>query len=282
MNTEDFERLATLLKRRSGLIVTPDKGYLLESRLTPVAQKCGLKDLAGLLAALARGDESLARAVTEAMTTNETSWFRDATPYNIFRQNLLPDHLERRCASKSLRIWSAAASTGQEAYSLAMILKDEAARLAGWRVEIVGTDISEAALTQAQAGTYSHFEVQRGLPAPMLVKHFEKADGLWRISSALRAMVKFRAFNLLDNLAPLGSFDVIFCRNVLIYFDVETKARVLAAMAGRLNPHGVIVLGGAETVLGVTDKLEPVPDRRGTYRVPAEPAAVPPQRIQAA
>jgi len=267
MKPEEFERLANLLKRRSGLVITPDKGYLVESRLAPVAQKHGLKDLAGLLTALAHGDENLAKAVTEAMTTNETSWFRDNTPFDIFRKDLLPEMLERRGASKCLRIWSAAASTGQEAYSLAMILRDDAARLANWKIEIVGTDISEAALAQAQSGAYSHFEVQRGLPAQMLIKHFEKTDGVWRINQLLRSMVRFRHFNLLDNLSTLGSFDIIFCRNVLIYFDVETKARALNAMAGRLNPHGAIVLGGAETVLGITDKLEPFPNRRGVYRV---------------
>jgi len=188
----------------------------------------------------------------------------------------LPELLVRRAATETLRIWSAAASTGQEAYSLAMIVREEAARVAGWRIEIVGTDISEAALAQARSGTYSHFEVQRGLPAQMLVKYFEKVDGVWHIGAPVRAMVQFRAFNLLDNLSPLGTFDVIFCRNVLIYFDVETKARALAAMAGRLNANGVIVLGGAETVLGISDRLEPVPDRRGVYRPVRKPVSTSP------
>ncbi len=219
------------------------------------------------------------------MTTNETSFFRDNKPFDTFRKEILPQILERKAATKQLRIWSAAASTGQEAYSLAMLLRDEGARLAGWKIEIVGTDISEAALRQARSGVFSHFEVQRGLPAQMLVKNFEKVDGSWRISAALRAMVQFRQFNLLENLSPLGSFDAVFCRNVLIYFDIETKAQVLAAIARRMTDQGVLFLGGAETVLGITDLLEPVPGSRGVYRSvpPAAKSATPlaPSRVAA-
>ena len=274
MKPEAFACLSTLLKRRSGLILTEDKGYLVESRLNPVAQKHGLPNIDALIVALQRGNEPLAAAVTEAMTTNETSFFRDSKPFDMFRKEVLPEIIERKSATRSLRIWSAAASTGQEAYSLAMLLREEAARLAGWRIEIVGTDISEAALKQARAGVFSHFEVQRGLPAAMLVKHFEKVDGSWQLNSQIRSMVTFRAFNLLENLSSLGSFDVIFCRNVLIYFDVETKGQVLAAMARRMNDKAVLFLGGAETVLGVSEQFEPVPGSRGLYRV-ASPAAKP-------
>lgn len=273
MTPVEFQALAAMLKKRSGLILTSDKGYLVESRLGPVAQKFGLSNVDALIAALAKGNEPLARAVTEAMTTNETSFFRDAKPFDLFRNELLPRIIERKAPTRTLRIWSAAASTGQEAYSLAMILKDEAARLQGWKIEIVGTDISEAALQQARTGAFSHFEVQRGLPAAMLVKHFEKVDGTWRVTAPLRAMVQFRTFNLLDNLAPLGTFDVIYCRNVLIYFDIPTKAQVLAAITRRMADQGALVLGGAETVLGITDQLEPVAGSRGLYRVVGKSAA---------
>lgn len=266
MTPERFQNLAAMLRRRSGLVLTADKGYLVESRLMPVARKHGMADLDALLVAIERGNEPLARAVTEAMTTNETSFFRDSKPFDMFRNEVLPQLLECRAATRTLRIWSAAASTGQEAYSLAMILREQAARLAGWKVEIVGTDISEGALQQARAGLFSHFEVQRGLPAAMLVKHFEKVDGSWRIAAPLRAMVQFRNFNLLDDLGPLGTFDAVFCRNVLIYFDVETKAKVLAGITRRMADHGVLFLGGAETVLGISDRLEPVPGSRGLYR----------------
>jgi chemotaxis protein methyltransferase CheR len=266
MTPDGFTALAAILKKRSGLILTSDKGYLVESRLGPVAQKFGLPNVDTLIAVLTKGSEPLARAVTEAMTTNETSFFRDSKPFDLFRNEILPRIIERKSATRSLRIWSAAASTGQEAYSLAMILRDEAARLPGWKIEIVGTDISDAALQQARAGVFSHFEVQRGLPAQMLVKHFEKVDGSWRVAAPVRAMVQFRNFNLLDNLAPLGSFDVVYCRNVLIYFDVETKAQVLHAITRRMADQGVLILGGAETVLGITDQLEPVSGSRGLYR----------------
>ncbi len=275
MSPETFQCLAVLLKKRSGLILTPDKGYLVESRLGPVAQRHGLPHLEALVTALNRGNEPLATAVTEAMTTNETSFFRDSKPFDSFRKEVLPQILERNASTKSLRIWSAAASTGQEAYSLAMLLAEEQARVAGWKIDIVGTDISEAALKQARAGVFSHFEVQRGLPAAMLVKYFEKVEGSWRVAPKIKSMVTFRTFNLLDSLSPLGSFDVIFCRNVLIYFDVQTKGQVLAALARRMNDKGVLFLGGAETVLGISEQFEPVPGSRGLYRVAtAKPAAV--------
>lgn len=267
MSPDAFQTLAALLKKRSGLILTPDKGYLVESRLGPVAQRHGLPHLDALITALNRGNEALAIAVTEAMTTNETSFFRDSKPFDAFRKEVLPQLLERNAGTRSLRVWSAAASTGQEAYSLAMLLCEEQARLSGWKIEIVGTDISEAALKQARAGVFSHFEVQRGLAAAMLVKYFEKVEGSWRVVPKLRAMVTFRTFNLLENLSPLGSFDVIFCRNVLIYFDVQTKGQVLTALARRMNDQGVLFLGGAETVLGISEQFEPVPGSRGLYRV---------------
>jgi chemotaxis protein methyltransferase CheR len=270
MKPEQFTVLSALLKKRSGLILTEDKGYLVESRLNPVAQKHGLPDLEALFVALQRGNETLAAAVTEAMTTNETSFFRDTKPFDMFRKDVLPGILERKASTRTLRIWSAAASTGQEAYTLAMILKEESAKLAGWKIEVVGTDISEAALKQARSGLFSHFEVQRGLPAQLLVKYFEKVDGSWQISAAIRNMVQFRTFNLLENLSPLGMFDVIFCRNVLIYFDVATKGQVLAAMAKRMNEKAVLFLGGAEAVLGVSEQFEPVPGARGLYRVAAQ------------
>jgi len=282
VSPETFQSLATLLKKRSGLILTADKGYLVESRLSPVAQRHGLPHLEALITALNRGNEALAAAVTEAMTTNETSFFRDGKPFESFRKEVLPQIVERNAASRTLRVWSAAASTGQEAYSLAMLLSEEQTRLSGWRIEIVGTDISEAALKQARAGVFSHFEVQRGLPAAMLVKYFEKVDGSWHAASRLRSMVSFRSFNLLDNLSPLGAFDAIFCRNVLIYFDVETKAQVLAAIARRMNDRGVLFLGGAETVLGISDQFEPVPGSRGLYRVAGLPGTVAPKPASAA
>ncbi|HIJ63895.1 MAG TPA: protein-glutamate O-methyltransferase [Rhodospirillaceae bacterium] len=265
MRPDDFDYLAKLLKERSGLVITPDKAYLLESRLTPVARQRNLKSIEEVVAKMRGRDESLARDVTEAMTTNESFFFRDTKPFDQFRDTVLPQVMASRAAKKSIRIWSAACSSGQEAYSLAMLLKENAARLAGWHVEIIGTDISVEMLEKAKAGLYSQFEVQRGLPIQFLVKYFKKKDESWQIDSSLRGMVQFREWNLLHELRGLGSFDIVFCRNVLIYFDQPTKSRVLENISRQMPPDGFLFLGGAETVLGISDRFKPVPNQRGIY-----------------
>jgi chemotaxis protein methyltransferase CheR len=266
MKPEDFDFVSKLVKQRSGLVLTKDKAYLLESRLMPLARKRGMKGLDELVNALrTRRDEDLIREMTEAMTTNESFFFRDIKPFDMFRDIILPRLLEVNASRKSFRILCAACSSGQEPYSLAMILKEQAARLSGWCVEIVGTDISTEMLTKATAGLYSQFEVQRGLPIQMLLKYFQKRDDVWQIDASLRAMVQFREFNLLDNLKSLGQFDVVFCRNVLIYFDHETKTRVLGEISEILPKDGMLLLGGAETVLGISGKFKPVPGQRGVY-----------------
>lgn len=267
INPDDFDFIAKLVYDRSGLVLTPDKSYLLESRLVPVARKHGLKSLEDLARGLRARSIQLIADTVEAMTTNESLFFRDTKPFEQFRKLVLPRLLETRATKRSLRIWSAACSSGQEAYSLAMLLCEEGARLAGWTIEIVGTDLSTQMVERARAGIYSQFEVQRGLPVQMLVKYFKQDGDKWQIDQRLRAMVKYREYNLLGDLAPLGTFDVIFCRNVLIYFDQATKARVLEQTARRLPPDGVLFLGGAETVLGVTDRFEPLPGERGIYRL---------------
>jgi chemotaxis protein methyltransferase CheR len=266
MRPEDYDYIFALLKERSGLVLNRDKGYLLESRLTPVARRRGLKGLAELVAQLrTRRDEALVKEVVEAMTTNESFFFRDIKPFDLFRQSVLPGLLTGRAARKSFRIWCAAASNGQEPYSLAIILREEAAKLQGWRHEIVGTDLSTEVLERAKAGLYSQFEVQRGLPVQYLIKYFEKTSDQWRIKADVRAMVQYREHNLLHDLKPLGQFDVVFCRNVLIYFDQPTKAKVLAAISQQMPLDGTLFLGGAETVVGITDKFKPVAGQRGVY-----------------
>ncbi len=273
LRPEDFDFVARMLKERSGLVITRDKAYLLESRLMPLARKRGLKGLEELVGAMKGSrDEGLMRDVTEAMTTNESFFFRDIKPFDQFREVVLPHLLQSRAAKKSFRIWSAACSSGQEAYSLAMIIKEEGAKLAGWRIEIVGTDISQEVLDKAKAGLYSQFEVQRGLPIQLLVKYFKKKDESWQIDPALRAMVQFREFNLLHDLRGLGQFDVVFCRNVLIYFDQPTKTRVLEAISKQMPDDGFLYLGGAETVLGISDRFKPIPSQRGIYAVSRGPA----------
>jgi chemotaxis protein methyltransferase CheR len=266
MKPDDFQFLATLVKDRSGLVLTQDKAYLLESRLMPVARKRGMKGLEELVSTLrARMDNVLADEITEAMTTNESFFFRDIKPFDIFRETVLPNLLKARAQKKSFRIWCAAASSGQEPYSIAMVLKEFASQLAGWRVEIIGTDISKEMLEKAKAGLYSQFEVQRGLPVQHLVKYFKKRDDLWQIDSGLRAMVQYKEFNLLEDMKALGTFDVVFCRNVLIYFDQQTKGEVLGRMAQQMTDDAVLYLGGAETVLGISDAFKPVQGLRGIY-----------------
>jgi chemotaxis protein methyltransferase CheR len=273
MNIDDFNLLSKLIKDRSGLTLTKDKAYLLESRLLPVARKWNLKSLDELVMRLrTRSEAGLVRDVVEAMTTNESFFFRDIKPFDQFKQVVLPYMLQARGTTRNIKVWSAACSSGQEPYTLSMMLKEERMKLTGWNVDILATDLSTDILAKAQAGLYSQFEVQRGLPIQLLVKYFKQAGDRWQIDSAIREMVRYRPFNLLDDLSGLGQFDVIFCRNVLIYFDQPTKQMVLERMAKQLAPDGFLYLGGAETVVGITDKFQPMANHRGIYHH-ANPAA---------
>ena len=266
MSPEDFEFISSLIKSRSGLVLTPDKSYLLESRLMPVARKHGLKGLEDLINHLrTRKDEAMTVEVTEAMTTNESFFFRDVKPFDLLRDVVLPPILEKRASQKRLRIWCSAASSGQEPYSIAIVLKELGAQLAGWNIDIVGTDISHDILKKAQDGMYSQFEVQRGMPIQLLLKYFDKKDENWEIKPEIKNMVQYKYWNLLDDLNALGKFDIVFCRNVLIYFDAETKGKVLENIAKLMPEDGMLFLGGAETVLGVTEKFKPVQGQRGVY-----------------
>jgi chemotaxis protein methyltransferase CheR len=261
-----FQLFASLLKSRSGLVIGPDKLYLLETRLAPILKREQLRDLVALADRLrAPGAEPLIRQVVEAMTTNESFFFRDDKPFQHFRAQALPRLAASRPQGAPLRVWSAASSSGQEAYSLAMIVAECRAGLGGRRIEIVGTDLARDQVARAREGLYTQFEVQRGLPVQMLLRYFRKEDNGWRINEALRGMVQYREWNLLADLRPLGPFDVVFCRNVLIYFDQPTKAKVLEAIARQMAPDGMLYLGGAETVLGITTRFSPLPAERGVY-----------------
>lgn len=276
MTPDDFDFIAALLKSRSGLIIGRDKVYLLESRLTPVARRRGLDTLEKLIAAMRRqADEELTRTVVEAMTTNESFFFRDTTPFDIFRDQVLPRLREHNAASKRIRVWCAAASSGQEPYSLAIYIKEQENLWRDWAIEILATDISTQVLDKARAGIYTQFEVQRGLPIRTLIKYFTQSGETWQLSKQIRDMVTFREFNLLESYRNFGRFDVIFCRNVLIYFDQETKADVLNRMREILPTHGTLFLGAAETVLGLTDRFKPVPGQRGLYVTSDAAAAAP-------
>jgi chemotaxis protein methyltransferase CheR len=279
MKVEDFDYMAKLLRERSGLIVNKDKVYLLETRLMPVARRHAMKDLDELVASLRRSrDAKLLNDVTEAMTTNESLFFRDTRPFDSFRDHVLPGLMQARATQRKLRIWSAACSSGQEPYSLAMLLKENQAKVSGWRFDIMATDISQEIIAKAKAGLYTQFEVQRGLPIQLLVKYFRQTGDKWQIDAGLRSMVQYGEFNLLGHPRALGKFDVVFCRNVLIYFDQPTKAKVLDGIADVLAPDGVLYLGGAETVLGISDRFKPVPGLRGIYqRADGQAAVIPPK-----
>jgi len=267
MTPAEFDYLRDMLKQRSGLVLGEEKRYLLESRLMPVARKEGMESLSALVSALQKPDgESLRTKTPQTMTINESFFYRDKTPFENFRNIMVPAMLASpRAASRTLRIWCAASSTGQEPYSLAIEIKEMEAQLSGWNIEIVATDLSEEVLEKGKSGLYSQFEVQRGLPIQLMVKYFQQTGSLWQISSSIRSMVNYKHFNLLDDYTSLGTFDIIFCRNVLIYFDPETKTDMLARMAKRLRPDGYLVLGAAETVIGISDDFKPVTDARGLY-----------------
>jgi chemotaxis protein methyltransferase CheR len=253
MQQDDVAYLAQMLRRRSGLALTQPKPHVIENRLAPVMRRFGFRDLHSLVSELRHGRDALARAVTETMTTNESSFFRDRAAFEKFRDTVLPAMMSRRMASKKLRIWCAACAAGQEAYSIAMLLADLKLRAEGWAVDIIATDISAEMIERAERGLYSHFEVQRGLPIRRLVEHFTQEGSSWRISEPLRRMVTFRQFNLLDSFGWLDDIDIVFCRNVLMYFDNKTKTGVLDRIAEVLTPDGYLLLSPIETAQGSSE-----------------------------
>jgi chemotaxis protein methyltransferase CheR len=278
VNPQDYDFLRKLLKERSGLDLSADKQYLVESRLLPLARRLSLGGISDLVLKMkGMGAESLISDVVEAMTTNETFFFRDKVPFDHLREEMLPALLQARAARRSLRIWCAASSTGQEPYSIAMTLKELGPAVAGWRFEIIATDLSPQVLEKSKSGLFSQFEVQRGLPIQLLVKYFKQAGEVWELSPEIRAMVQHRQLNLLHDFSSLGTFDIVFCRNVLIYFDQTTKVAILERIAKRLEPDGYLTLGAAETVVGLTDAFKPHNSRRGVYlpNLKSAPSIVP-------
>jgi chemotaxis protein methyltransferase CheR len=263
----EFSYLADLVRRRSGLVLTPDKIGLAEGKLAPIASRFGFRKSAQLYAELAHPREEIAQAVAEAMTVNDSSFFRDRVPFEHFRDAMLPRLLKMRAVQQRLRIWCAAVANGQEAYSLVMMLDDAGLAAKDWKIELIATDFSAGAIARARAGVYSQYEVQRGLPIQLLVKYFTQEGENWRINDRLRHMITFRTFNLLDHFGWLGALDVVFCRNVLMYFDEHTKSDIVHKIADALTPDGFLVLG--ETVGSV--KLKPFfeqSDVRGVYARP--------------
>ena len=266
MTPQGFDYLRKLLRERSGLVLAAEKQYLAESRLLPVARRNGMNTIDELIDRLKnKAPVPLTTQVVEAMTTNETFFFRDKLPFDHFRDTIMPALVAARARDKRIRIWCTAASTGQEPYSLVMLLKGMGAAISGYRIDILATDLSSEVLEKAKAGIYTQFEVQRGLPVQLLVKYFDQVGETWQLAPELRSMVQFRPINLLNDFSALGTFDVVFCRNVLIYFDQDTKTAVLDRIARQMPDDGYLVLGAAETVIGLTDAFKPLADRRGLY-----------------
>ena len=268
MTPQDFDYLRQMLRERSGLVLSAEKQYLAESRLLPVARKYGLAGLSELMAKLktAAIAAPINVEVIEAMMTNESFFFRDKVPFDHFTSTIMSALLAERRCEKRVRIWCTAAATGQEPYSLAMALKGLGAALAGFRIDILATDIATEVLEKAKVGIYSQFEVQRGLPIQQLVRFFTQVGEAWQIAPEIRNMVQFRPLNLLNDFSSLGIFDVVFCRNVLIYFDHATKVSVLNRIAMQMPADGYLILGAAETVVGLTEAFKPIPDKHGLYQ----------------
>jgi chemotaxis protein methyltransferase CheR len=271
-----FEYIRELVHRLSAVVLQAGQAYLVESRLMPLAEEHGFQSVAELVDRL-RSEPfgMLHRRVVEAMTTNETSFFRDARFFDLLRDTVLPAVEARRRTERTLRIWSAACSTGQEPYSVAMVLRDSFPHLARWKVELFGTDLAADVLRRARTGIYSQLEVSRGLPAALLVKHFTKQGLEWHLHDDVRAMVAFHELNLIEPWpATMHGMDVVLLRNVLIYFDVETKRRILAKVRSVLRPDGYLLLGAAETTFMLDDGFERAEfDAAGCYRLRGGTAA---------
>lgn len=275
MTDADFAHFCSVIYQRSGLVLSPDKSYLVRSRIDPVAVQNGFADSAALIASLRlRPDERIIRKCVDAMATHESYFFRDGTPFELLKTRLLGPLIAARANRRALRIWSCACSSGQEPYSIAILMREWGIALEGWRIEIVATDMSEPILDRARTGLYSQFEVQRGLSTERLLRWFRKVGEQWQVADSVREMVTFRRHNLLEGVSGMGQFDLIFCRNVLIYFDRDKKTESLNAIAGILPPDGALFLGSAETVIGLTQALEPVPEMRGVYKLSAQRAGL--------
>ena len=255
--TTDFPYLQRLVFERAAIVLADDKEYLLESRLQPVARQLGLDSAETLMERVRQTrDPALEERVVEAMTTNETLWFRDVHPFNALRRCIIPDLMSRRAGSRRLSLWSAACSSGQELYSLAMLLGESFPDVLGWELTLLGTDYSTEMVARARAGRYSTLEINRGLPAPMLVRNFNHEGAQYRINDDIRRLVTFRQMNLAGPWPPVPRFDVIMVRNVLIYFDLPTRKRILESAADHLEPGGYLFIGSSETMMGVTDVFE--------------------------
>lgn len=261
MSPEDYNFITSFLLDTTGLSLGENKEYLLEARLVPLAQLHGMNGIEDLVLALKSSiDPSLKKDVMEAMTTNESSFFRDRRPFDELKNNILPSLIAERQTAQRLRIWCSACSHGQEPYSIVMLIRENFPELANWNIQIVATDLCTKALDRAQGGIYSQFEVQRGLPVQLLMKHFDQCEQGWQIKPELGAGIQWKHLNLLEDFQHLGMFDIVFCRNVLIYFKPEMKKNILDRISRQMTTSGVLLLGAAETVLGISDNYSKMAD----------------------
>lgn len=257
LNTNAFEYICDLVREKSAIVLEPSKTYLVESRLTPVARANGLDSIEQLVDELRQPNSTkLTRAVIEAMTTNETSFFRDLHPFDAMKSEILPELLKLRSRERVLNIWSNACSSGQEVYTIAMLLKDSFPELGGWKVRLIASDLSTQILDKAKEGIFNQTEVNRGLPLQMLLKYFQKNGLTWQIKEDLRKMIEFRQVNLVESFPQLPQMDIVFLRNVLIYFAPETKREILIKLKRFLRPDGFLFLGGAETTMNLDVPFE--------------------------
>ena len=258
--------LIRFLSERIGLAIDRRRHAMIEGRLSTLIATCGARDMRDFVNRLyADPNSRLVEQTIDAMVTCETLFFRDRTAFQAMRDTVLPRLREARAEQRTLRIWSAACATGQEPYSLAMLLDEMSREFAGWRIDLVASDVSQAALETATSGRYSQFEAQRGLPTKLLLRYFRQEDQFWRINDSLRARVDFRAVNLLSDFSRLGRFDVVLCRNVLMYMDMDRRRDVLARLSKQIAPDGYLMLGATETVVGVTDSFAPAPGYAGLF-----------------
>lgn len=264
----EFTYISDMVRSRSAIVLEPGKEYLVEARLAPLVRELGLESIGALVARLRQPAAGpLAERVTEAMTTNETSFFRDVAPFQALRTDILPPLVKARAAARRLRIWCAASSSGQEPYSIAMTITDAFPELRGWDLEIIATDLSKEMVERARSGVYKALEVNRGLPAPMLIKFFTKVGVDYELKPEIRSMVQFSELNLIGPWPAFPTFDIVFLRNVLIYFDVDTKRAIIGRVKRLLAPDGYLFLGAAETTMNIDDGFERLPlERAGCYR----------------
>lgn len=260
---DELQKIAGFVHDKSGIVLDSKKAYLLESRLPPLISEVGCQSYGELYQLIVSGrNRELEHQLIDAVSTNETSFFRDQKPFELFKFKILPAILDAKAslpgaAAKTVNIWSAASSTGQEAYTLALTIHELlGSAVSQYRFKIVGTDISDSAIVHASRGLYSQFEIGRGMPKNLLTKYFVQEGRSWRVKDELRAMTFFRKFNLMEPFTALGKFDIVFCRNVAIYFSMANRKSLFDRIAGQLNPHGALVVGSSESLMGVTDRFE--------------------------